>query len=98
MRFSQRKGLTPTTKLAQLESIDDELRASLWSLLTLFYWNSFLGRDEYTYSSDEVSGSNLEPLMHSLWLNHFKAPIDTIERYWANCLRRIRDYFFEAQW
>jgi len=98
MRFSQRKGLTPASNLAQRESIDDELRASLWSLLIVFYWNSFLGRDEYTYRSDEVSGSNLEPLMYAIWLNYFKAPIDTIDRYWTNCLHRLRDYFFKAEW
>lgn len=98
MRFSQRKGLTPATKVVQRESIDDDLRASLWNLLTLFYWNGFLGRDEYTSRSNEVSGSNLEQLMCSLWINYFKQPIDTIERYWESCLHRLRGYFFGAQW
>ncbi len=98
MRFSQRKGLVPATKVVQRESIDDDLRASLWNLLTLFYWRKFQGRDEDTYRSDEVAGSNLEVLMYSIWINHFKQPIDTIELYWQNCLRRLRDYFFDGQW
>lgn len=70
MRFSQRIGLSPATKLAQRESIDDELRNSLWSLLTLFYWNSYRAPGSDMYGrSDHVDGSNLKPLVASLWLH-----------------------------
>jgi hypothetical protein len=41
VRFSQRIGITPAAKAAQVGSMDEELRNSLWSLLTVFYWNSF---------------------------------------------------------
>src|SRR5689334_11187910 len=98
MRFSQRKGITPSGKVIQRESIDDALRASLWTLLTLFYWREWRGKDEGTYESDEVAGSNLEMLMFSIWINYFKEPIDTIDQYWSQCLRRLREYFFGAPW
>lgn len=98
LRFSQRKGFRPASKLAQRDGMDADLRATLWNLLTLDYWNNFVGRDEYTYRSDEVAGSNLEPLIFAIWHFYFKEPLDTIERYWVNCLRQLRDYFFNAKW
>lgn len=99
MRFSQRLGLSPATKLAQRESIDDELRNSLWSLLTLFYWNTYRAPGSGAYDrSDYVDGSNLNPLIVSLWLHYFKKPVDTIDEYWEYCLEKLRKYFFAAKW
>ena len=99
MRFSQRIGLSPATKLAQRESIDDDLRSSLWSLLTLVYWNSYERPDSYDYGrSDYVKGSNIGSLITALWLHYFKKPIDTIDTYWEDCYNRLREYFFSATW
>lgn len=99
MRFSQRIGLSPATKLAQRESMDEELRNSLWSLLTLFYWNTYRAPGSGIYGrSDYVNGSNLNPLITSLWLHYFKKPIDTIEKYWERCLENLRKHFFSAKW
>jgi hypothetical protein len=99
MRFSQRIGLAPATKLAQRASMDDELRNSLWSLLTLFYWNTYNAPGSGTYGrSDYINGSNLKLLVTSLWLHYFKKPIDTIETYWEHCLDKLRKYFFSAEW
>lgn len=99
MTFSQRAGITPSAKLAQLESIDDELRASLWSLLSIFYWDTYVepGRNMYG-RSDYVRNSNLNQLITSLWLHYFKRPTDTIDEYWQECRARLRTYFFEAKW
>lgn len=99
MRFSQRAGLTPATKLAQRESIDDDLRASLWSLLSLCYWDKYERPGTGMYGrSDFVQNSNLYPLILTLWLHYFKQPTDTIDKYWEDCYKRLRKYFFEAQW
>lgn len=91
MRFSQRIGLTPATKVAQREDMDADLRNSLWSLLTLFYWNT-------CSRSDLVRYSNLKTLITSLWFFYFKQPIDTIDQSWEDCHSRLRDYFFKAKW
>lgn len=99
MRFSQRLGVAPATKLAQRESIDDELRSSLWSLLTLFYWRTYREPSGDLYGrNDYVQHSNIERLVTCLWLHYFKKPIDTIDQYWEYCLKRLRDYFFAASW
>ncbi len=99
MRFSQRVGLTPAKKVVQRESMDEELQASLWSLLSIFYWDTYraprggmYGRDDY------VERSNMHPLMISLWLHFFKKPTDTIDTYWEYCYGRLRKYFFDAKW
>ena len=99
MQFSQRIGIKATTKLAQRESIDDELRGSLWSVLTLFYWNSYKEPSDGMYGrSDYVKHSNIENLVLLLWLRYFKEPIDTIDEYWEDCLKRLRRHFFSAEW
>ncbi len=99
MRFSQRAGLTPATKLVQLESMDEELRASLWSLLSIFYWNTYRAPGESIWGrNDYVKQSNMYPLMASLWLHFFKEPTDTIDTYWEHCYDRLRKHFFGSKW
>lgn len=102
MKFSQRLGLTPAQKAIQIGSLDEDLRNSLWSLLTIYYWDRFNKR-KYDMSSraDYISGSNLDGLFKGLWLNYFKKPIDTIpDRYYdePDGLGMLRKYFFQAKW
>lgn len=79
MKFSQRLGITPIKKAIQIETIDDDLRNSLWSLLTRFYWDIFnKGKYEYGRRCDYISGSTLDLLFNALWLHYFKMPVDTI--------------------
>ncbi len=84
MKFSQRAGITAVEKAIQLESVDVELRNSLWSVLTICYWNRFnRPKWRYTKRTDYISDSNLMGLFNALWLHHFKKPIDTIPKlYW----------------
>ena len=102
MKFSQRIGINLTQKILQIESIDEDLRNSLWSLLTLFYWEKFDKKRHSSYGrSDFIKGSNLDSLFKSLWINHFKKPIDTIPIHYfddKNGLGFLRSYFFEAKW
>jgi hypothetical protein len=99
MKFSQRIGSTPAAKLAQRETIDQELRASLWSVVTLFYWEP--AKDEYgekLNSSDETASSTVRDLVVRLWLYYFKKPTDEIDQYWGSCLAKLRTYYFNAKW
>ena len=102
MRFSQRMGITSAEKIVQIESIDEDLRNSLWSALSAIYWRKF-NRPKYDMGTrcDRVSGSNLDGLFTALWLHYFKRPIDTIPALFHdenNALGRIRKYFFSAEW
>lgn len=99
MLFSQRIGLKPASKLAQREDIDDDLRASLWSLLTIEYWDQYKEPGSGDFGrADFVRGSNMSLLVDALWLYYFKKPIDTVDEYWEYCLKELRAYFFKAEW
>lgn len=100
MKFSQRLGIVSVSKSIQIESLDEDLLNSLWSLLSIHYWNKF-NKQKYNmgYRSDYISGSNLESIFKGLWLNYFKKPIDTIPSlYFDDGLLTLRKYFFEASW
>jgi hypothetical protein len=102
MKFSQRIGITPVEKAIQIGSIDAALRNSLWSLLTVLYWNTF-DRDKYDFGDrvDYIQASNLRGLFQSLWLHFFKKPIDAIPTYYYDedgGLAVLRNYFFGAKW
>lgn len=99
MKFSQRIGITPVEKAIQIESIDIDLRNSLWSLLTAFYWDKF-DKPKYDLArrADRVRGSNLSDLLTRMWMNYFKEPIDTIPELFYEALPILRTYFFESNW
>lgn len=102
MKFSQRIGITPETKLVQVESMDDELRNSLWSILCAFYWDTYQSpRHDFGSRNDYISRSNLHHLFEALWFNYFKQPTDTIPQYFydpGGGYGRLRDYFYSAKW
>lgn len=99
MRFSQRIGKLPASKLVQRETIDEDLRNSLWSLLTLWYWDTYKSPGNSMYGrSDFVRRSNLESLIVKMWLHYYKMPIDTIDEYWGDCHKRLRTNFFNSTW
>ncbi len=102
MKFSQRLGIVLAEKAIQIESLDQDLRNSLWSQLTIYYWDKF-NKQKYDFGSriDYISGSNLNSLFNGLWLSYFKKPIDTIPDYYYDepyGLGILRKYFFEAKW
>lgn len=102
MKFSQRIGITSLRKAIQIESIDEALRNSLWSILTAFYWESF-DQPKFSFANriDYISRSNLNELFTALWLHYFKKPIDTIPKFFhgnGNGLDLLRKYFFDAEW
>ena len=102
LKFSQRQGITPAEKILQIESLDEDLRNSLWSVLTAFYWDTFdKSKWDMAARSDYISGSKLDGLFKSLWLHYFKKPIDTIPTYYyddRDGLGYLRKFFFLASW
>lgn len=95
MNFSQRLGITPIEKLAQRESIDEDLKNSLWSAISLVYFE----RVKFNQGSwNETKNCNLSNLFTSLWLHFFKKPIDTIPHSFSTTVANLREYFFSCQW
>ncbi len=94
MLFSQRIGKKPARKVIQIESIDDDLRNSLWNALIINYLDNIL----YLGISGRVERSSLEGLIKNIWIYYFKKPLDTIEVKMDHCLKKIKEYFFQIEW
>jgi len=90
MRFSERAGLKPTKNIIQMDSMDDDLKNSLWNILDIFFWKN--NKDsQYLYGTTEE-------LLKDLWLNLFKWPLDTLNLRWSNTYQKIRDLYFDFKW
>ncbi len=104
LNFSQRMGIAPPKKPIQIGSIDTDLRNTLWNLLQIHYWDTFITRGLHnTPSYQQIR--NREGLFRKLWLEHFKEPIDDIpiSIYTENIdasetLSIIKDRYFKANW
>lgn len=89
--FSQRQGIRPIAKALQKESMDDDLRNLLWSVLFERVWYS---KDAHIYGWLEVE---VGPILRRLWLRYFKKPIDT-KPHDEEAIRGVRVHFFAAEW
>lgn len=89
--FSQRKGLKPIKSILQVDSMDDDLRNSLWNALSMYYWSKVTS----TYLS---LNDKMETLVYMLYMFYFKLPADEVEDEWSKTYRAIRDYFFACEW
>lgn len=91
--FSQRKGLKPTKSIIQADSMDDDLRNGLWNALQIFYWDD---GTRYVHAVSDLPSLSL--LLHFIWRDLFKKPVDTIPEYWSGAYQVLRDYFFKCEW
>ena len=89
-RFSQRKGLNPVGEVIQIDSMNSELRSSLWNALDVKVWSSV--------SLSFTIGGGIEPFSKALWFHFFKKPIDSRPGYTHLILIEIRGYFFGCKW
>lgn len=94
MKFSERLGYKPLREQLQIESIDTELKNSLWSI----YLETFLKKMQ-NWSRQPELGS----FCRALWFQFFKLPLDTLSIYGDNTVREesifqyLRNYFFDKQ-
>jgi len=98
--FSQRKGLKPVKSVMQVDSMDEDLRNSLWNALTIYYWNRVKAKSSGMWSGINLLSNDrdVEILCNLLWLNYFKKPLDTLPRAWDNVHSEMRKYFFSCEW
>lgn len=94
LSFSQRMGLAPATKVVQINSIDTELRNSLWNVTTQFYWSNV----RHPARQDRVSGSNAHLLAISIYADFLKLPTDDIPYSWSLLKNDIKTRFFKMEW
>lgn len=94
MRFSQRMGQTPIKKLAQIENIDDDLKNSLWNLITMFYL------DDVTFTDYSLStkSSDRKRFIYGIWQGLFKEPIDQIPYKFSDTVKELKKRFYSIEW
>ena len=86
--FSQRKGFKPVAEVIQIDSMNSELRNSLWNALDVEIW-----------SQDQAPNHVLIDLFSkALWFDFFKKPIDSRPDSAALILAEIREHFFACEW
>ena len=96
MDFSQRMGLTPVIKVAQVDTIDTALQNALWNVLTL---NLFAGfHQPERYYPDMLSGSNFQNFAELVFSDFHKVPVDTIPYKWPEFKKAIRENYFKMKW
>ncbi len=91
MKFSQRKGIIPVKSKIQIDSMDDDLRNTLWNLISVYYLSGIT----QDYINDE---DNVDFLLQKIWRDYFKKPIDTIDTSYHNNRQLIRKYFLNCYW
>ncbi|MNM90504.1 hypothetical protein D3C81_1027690 [compost metagenome] len=89
-------GLAPTHKVAQVESIDNELTASLWNVLTIHLFSKY--SQNYNLDDDNLGLSNFHGFAQALYSDFFKKPVDQIPNRWSTFKQNVREYFFNAPW
>lgn len=96
MKFSERLNIQPIKSQIQVNSIDNDLKNSLWTVIH----ETLLNLDDSNYSHT----IKLTPTCKKIWIDFFKYPIDTLqmwnqasvnETYFS---RVLRDWYYKAAW
>ena len=95
MRFSQRQGYTPIKDAIQLESMDSDLRISLWNALEKQLWQPMYSPG---YQLSFPDNKRLREVCVSIWTDFFKFPLDTFSNDWSQVKSNIRNHFFAFPW
>ena len=87
MRFSERIGKRNAKVDIQIDYIDEDLKNSIWNLISLFICvpikeNRF------------VTSSKFKPFVDSLWFNFFKEPLDEIPSLTSDFNDMLRERYF----
>ena len=93
MLFSQREGIKPGKSVIQINSMDDDLRNSLWNAVTLCFWNHIESDFNYSLSA--------KTFISNIWVYHFKEPLDSLSyiwSIWSNVQRAIKRQYNNLKW
>ena len=96
--FSERMGLKQSKTILQTNSMDMDLRNSLWNMLHQNYWRQ-ANRDFYGYVDLSMSDNeNLKELCRQLWRDYFKWTLDTLSYNFDVTRDNIKSVFFKCEW
>ncbi|MEA5516495.1 AbiJ-NTD4 domain-containing protein [Nodularia sp. UHCC 0506] len=102
--FSQRHGFKPKREIMQIESMNQDLRNSLWNVLVLLVWEKLekyyqdYGPIDYSSLGQDFEVNEIKSLIWLLWFSHFKQTLDTLTGVWTLDFKFIKTLFFKYQW
>ena len=91
MKFSERNKLKDFSKIIQVDSMDEELRVSLWNALDLLMFQS----ERICAGLPNKEGRNL---FRYLWSNFFKRTYDSLPSQTWEAYCEIKEEFFSCEW
>ncbi|MBD9461633.1 AbiJ-NTD4 domain-containing protein [Pseudomonas sp. Pdm06] len=95
MDFSQRMGLLPASKVIQSDSIDMDLRNTVWNILSECYWNTFYP----DFSGHKIlRGSNFEEFSRLLYSKFYKTTLDDLPWGWQTILDQLKKEIISGVW
>jgi hypothetical protein len=93
MRFSDRIGKTKGKSIIQIDSMDEDLRNSLWNSFYIFFGQKI--ESERLTTTKETS---YYLFFMKIWESLFKESIDSIPYQYWDALKYLKDYFFQCTW
>ena len=88
MKFSQRIGKNPISKSLQIESMDDDLRNSLWNGVKLYLFDSI---EKWAQQGE----SQYQLFCKNLWHKFYKLPFYNVP---SDSESYIRAVYFKSEW
>ena len=92
--FSHKYGYKPIKSIVQIESMDNDLRNSLWNAVHIFHLQNL----DPDYILNCTQNEKMRILCMFLWRDYFKKPIDTIPELCSEAITYLRKYFFRCEW
>lgn len=95
-RFSQRRGFKPVSTTIQVESINQDLRNSLWNVMST---NFLLEYSKSLYSSNaKYYGLYVDDFVADIWVNYFKFPLDHLPERKDHIAKILLEHFQKCEW
>jgi len=92
VRFSQRIGKKPIKTELQIDTMDDDLRRSLWNVFKILFL------DEVKTYYNHIEDTEFEEFFKKIWIDFFKVSLDTLGNYFPDVYEYIRNWFFISKW
>ncbi len=93
-RFSQRKGFKPVSEIIQIEGMNDDLRISLWNVISSNVLDFYRPRTIFHV----IIINEIDPFTLALWKNFFKTPIESIPFAREKILEYIFNWYKKCEW
>ncbi len=92
--FSQRIGIVPQKQFVQIDTMDDELRVSLWNTLTKYVWEMLF---EFNSTFSRSQPNTAKKIAEDIWGDFFYKAIDDMPLLYdlGKCIRPL---FFSFTW